>query len=43
MSNLFQLLQSEYISIIAGGIGGIVTAWLTQRILNKRGIFSYSV
>lgn len=41
--NLIQLLQNEYISIIAGGLGGILTAWLTQRILNKRGIFSYSV
>lgn len=41
--NLLQLLQGEYISIVAGGVGGIVTAWLTQRVLNKRGIFSYSV
>ena len=41
--NLLQILQNEYISIIAGGLGGIVTAWLAQRILNKRGIFSYTV
>lgn len=41
--NLLQILQSEYISILAGGVGGIATAWLTQRVLNKRGIFSYSV
>jgi len=41
--NILQLLQSEYISIIAGGLGGIITAWLTQRVLNKRGIFTYSV
>ena len=41
--SVLQMLQSEYISILAGGLGGIVTAWLTQRILNKRGIFSYSV
>ncbi|GIK36108.1 MAG: hypothetical protein LC130_28705 [Bryobacterales bacterium] len=41
--NLIQILQSEYTSIIAGGLGGIVTAWLTQRVLNKRGIFSYTV
>lgn len=41
--NILQLLQSEYISIIAGGLGGIVTAWLTHRVLNKRGIFTYSV
>ena len=41
--NLLQILQSEYISIIAGGLGGVFTGWLTQRVLNRRGIFSYSV
>ena len=41
--NLLQILQNEYISIIAGGLGGIATAWITQRVLNKRGIFSYTV
>lgn len=41
--NIFQLLQSEYVSIIAGGLGGLVMAWLTQRVLNKRGIFTYTV
>lgn len=41
--NILQLLQSEYISIITGGLGGIITAWITQRVLNKRGIFTYSV
>lgn len=41
--NILHILQSEYISIIAGGLGGIFTAWLTQRVLNKRGIFIYSV
>lgn len=41
--NILQLVQSEYISIIAGGLGGIVTAWLTQRVLNKRGVFTYFV
>ena len=39
----FQIIQNEYISIIAGGVGGIVMAWLTQRILNKRGTFTYFV
>lgn len=43
MNDLLQLLQNQYISIIAGGIGGILTAWLTQRLLNKRGVFSYTV
>ena len=42
--NLLQILQQTgYISIIAGGLGGIATAWVTQRVLNKRGIFSYTV
>jgi len=41
--NLIQIIQNEYIAIIAGGLGGIITAWLTQRILNKRGVFSYFV
>ena len=41
--NLLQILQNGYVSIIAGGLGGIATAWITQRVLNKRGIFSYTV
>lgn len=41
--DILQLLQSEYISILAGVLGGIATAFLTQRVLNKRGIFTYSV
>lgn len=41
--NLFQLFTNEYVSIIAGGIGGVITAWLTQRVLNKRGVFTYFV
>jgi hypothetical protein len=41
--DLVQFFHNEYVSIIAGGLGGIVTAWLTQRVLNKRGIFTYSV
>lgn len=41
--SIFELFQSEYISILAGGLAGIITAWLTQRVLNKRGLFSYNV
>ena len=41
--NIIELFQSEYISILAGGLAGIITAWLTQRVLNKRGVFSYNV
>lgn len=44
--NILQLLH-EYshliVSSLAGGLGGIVMAWLTQRVLNKRGTFAYSV
>lgn len=44
---LTQLLQVKYINLIAGGfagcVGGVFTAWFTQRALNRRGIFSYSV
>lgn len=43
MNELLQLFQNQYISVIAGGLGGILTAWLTQRVLNRRGVFSYSV
>jgi hypothetical protein len=43
MTEFIQLFQNQYISVIAGGLGGILTAWLTQRVLNRRGIFSYSV
>lgn len=41
--NILDLLKNEYVSIIAGGLGGISTAWLTQSVLNKRGTFTYSV
>lgn len=43
MDELFQVFQNQHVSIIAGGLGGILTAWLTQRVLNRRGTFSYSV
>lgn len=41
--SLLQIIPNEYVSAIAGGIGGIITAWLTQRVLNKRGSFTYFV
>ena len=41
--NLLQIIPSEYFIAIAGGIGGIIITWLTQRILNKRGTFTYFV
>ena len=43
MNELLQLFQNQYVSVIAGGLSGILTAWLTQRVLNRRGIFTYSV
>ncbi len=42
--DLIQLIiQSDYFPAIAGGIGGVITAWFTQRVLNKRGTFTYFV
>ncbi|MCP5200412.1 MAG: hypothetical protein H6977_10385 [Gammaproteobacteria bacterium] len=41
--NLLEIIQAEYLSALAGGLGGVITAWLTQRILNKRGTFTYRV
>ena len=40
---LTELLKTQYVSVIAGAIGGVVTAWLTHRVLHKRGTFSYHV
>jgi len=41
--NLIQIIQNKYITIaISGVIGGIIT-WFIQRVLNKRGTFSYFV
>lgn len=40
---LIDILKTEYVSIIAGAIGGVITAWITNRMLNKRGLFSYYV
>ena len=40
---ILEIIKSEYLSIIFGGTAGIVTAWLTQRILHKRGVFRYFV
>lgn len=40
---ILEILKSEYLSIIFGGIAGLATAWLTQRVLNRRGVFSYFV
>ncbi len=43
MEVLLEIVKNEYISIIFGGLAGIITAWITQRVLNKRGLFSYFV
>lgn len=40
---LIEILKAQYVSVIAGAIGGVVTAWLTHRVLHKRGTFSYHV
>lgn len=41
--DILQILKTEYLSIVFGGLAGVLTAWLTQRVLNKRGLFSYYV
>jgi len=41
--DLIELIKNEYLSIIFGGLGGISTAFFTQKILNKRGKFTYFV
>ncbi len=41
--DFIEILKNEYLSIIFGGFAGIITAWITQRVLNKRGLFSYYV
>lgn len=39
----YQWIISGFISFAIGGIGGLIMSWLTQRILNKRGVFLYSI
>jgi hypothetical protein len=41
--NILEIIQTQYVPAIAGGIGGVITAWFTQRILSKRGTFTYFV
>ncbi|WP_028973423.1 hypothetical protein [Spirochaeta cellobiosiphila] len=40
---IIEVLKNEYISIVFGGLGGVTMAFLTQKILNKRGVFRYYV
>ena len=41
--DFIEILKNEYLSIVFGGFAGVITAWITQRVLNKRGLFSYYV
>lgn len=41
--DIIELFKNEYLSILFGGLAGVLTAWVTQRVINKRGIFSYHV
>ena len=38
-----QVIKGQLLPILFGGLAGICTAWVTQRVLNKRGLFSYFV
>lgn len=41
--NIVEFIQGQYLAVIAGGLGGVFTAWLSHRVLNRRGTFSYFV
>lgn len=41
--NVIDFIKAEYISVIAGALGGVLVSWLTHRVLNKTGTFSYFV
>lgn len=41
--DIIEIIKEEYLSIIFGGLGGVLAAFFTQKILNKRGLFSYFV
>lgn len=43
MMNLLETLSSQYLPILFGGLVGIIGTWLTQRLRNRRGVFSYFV
>lgn len=41
--NLSELFHNQYILSAATLVGGIIISWVTQKVLNRRGVFSYSV
>lgn len=41
--NIVDILQNEFAPLIGGGLAGVITAWFTQRVLSKRGTFTYVV
>lgn len=43
MNLLQMIIQSDFFPAITGGIGGVITAWLTQRVISKSGVFTYFV
>lgn len=43
MTEILTLLENKYILALVSGIGGILLALITQKILNKRGLFTYFV
>lgn len=43
MEEFSELIQSEFWSIIFGGISGFLVAWFSRRFFNKRGAFDYFV
>lgn len=41
--NVLEMLSSEYVLLLVGGLVGIISSWLSSRLRNKRGVFSYFV
>jgi hypothetical protein len=43
MEKFLEYFLNNYPALVAGGLGGLFTTWLTGRLLNRRATFSYFV
>jgi len=41
--SIYEFIQNNYVSVLFGGLGGILASWINSKILNKRGVFRYFV
>ncbi|KQT34067.1 hypothetical protein [Methylophilus sp. Leaf414] len=39
--NFIDLLKNEYLSVVFGGLSGLLVSWLSHKVINKRGVFRY--